>query len=160
MQCPHCGGAALIRDTRDLPYAYKGETTIIAGVSGDYCPRCGECVPDASEEERISAEALSFNKAVNAGLIDPDEIIAARQALQLGQREASLLFGGGINAFNRYEAGKIKPPRALVLLLRLLCKHPDLLGELRSEPAGTQRERAGLALQEPRKAALARRPAK
>ncbi|NQE49779.1 antitoxin [Herbaspirillum rubrisubalbicans] len=156
MKCPHCGGADLIRDTRDLPYAYKGETTCIAAVSGDYCPRCGECLPDVMEEQRISAEAQAFNKQVNAGLIDPEEIIAARQALQLGQREASLLFGGGINAFNRYEAGKIKPPRALVLLLRLLHRHPRLLRELRAEAGAFQHEGSALAIQERRASKLSK----
>ncbi len=160
MKCPQCGGAALVRDRRDLPYAYKGETTIIAAVSGQYCPRCDECLPDPDEEERISAEALAFNKTVNAGLIDPEEIIAARQALQLGQREASLLFGGGVNAFNRYEAGKIKPPRALVLLLRLLRNHPGLLRELRNESPRAPHAGSVCAVQEPARPVRARRPAK
>ncbi len=160
MKCPQCGGAVLVRDTRDLPYAYKGETTIIAAVSGQYCPRCGECLPDPGEEERISAEALAFNKTVNAGLIDPEEIIAARQALHLGQREASLLFGGGVNAFNRYEAGKIKPPRALVLLLRLLRNHPGLLGELRNESTRAPHAGSAFSMQEPARPVRTRRPAK
>lgn len=29
MKCPVCGAAELIHDTRDLPYTYKGETTVI-----------------------------------------------------------------------------------------------------------------------------------
>ncbi|MCX7152540.1 MAG: type II toxin-antitoxin system MqsA family antitoxin [Betaproteobacteria bacterium] len=24
MKCPNCGAAKLVRDTRDMPYAYKG----------------------------------------------------------------------------------------------------------------------------------------
>jgi len=35
MKCPVCGAAELIHDTRDLPYIYKGETTVIAEVTGD-----------------------------------------------------------------------------------------------------------------------------
>ncbi|GEM_PF-5175425 len=31
MKCPVCGAAELIHDTRDVPYTYKGETTVIAG---------------------------------------------------------------------------------------------------------------------------------
>ena len=37
MKCPVCGAAELIHDTRDLPYTYKGETTVIAAVTGDFC---------------------------------------------------------------------------------------------------------------------------
>ena len=42
MKCPSCGAADLIHDTRDLPYTYKGETTTLPGVTGDFCPACGE----------------------------------------------------------------------------------------------------------------------
>ena len=41
-------------------------------------------------------------------------------------------FGGGINAFSRYENGKTKPPLALVRLLKVLERHPELLNEVRS----------------------------
>jgi HTH-type transcriptional regulator/antitoxin MqsA len=27
-----------------MPYRYKGEMTVIPGVSGDYCSACGEAV--------------------------------------------------------------------------------------------------------------------
>ena len=37
MQCPDCGAAELIRDTRDLPYTYKGESTTIPAVTADFC---------------------------------------------------------------------------------------------------------------------------
>ncbi len=37
MKCPSCGGARLVRDTKSMPYAYKGETTEIPDVTGDYC---------------------------------------------------------------------------------------------------------------------------
>ena len=47
-------------------------------------------------------------------------------------REAGEIFGGGVNAFSRYENGKTKPPLALVKLLKVLDRHPDLLAEIRS----------------------------
>jgi len=34
MKCPCCGVAALIHDTRDMSYTYKGETTTISTVTG------------------------------------------------------------------------------------------------------------------------------
>lgn len=36
MKCPVCGAAELIHDTRDLPYTYKGESTFITAVTGDF----------------------------------------------------------------------------------------------------------------------------
>lgn len=40
-----------------------------------------------------------------------------RKKLHLGQREAAEIFGGGINAFSRYENGKTKPLLTWVKLL-------------------------------------------
>ena len=58
--------------------------------------------------------------------------MAVRKKLHLDQREAAEIFGGGANAFSRYENGKTKPSLALVKLLKVLDRHPDLLGEIRA----------------------------
>ncbi len=54
-----------------------------------------------------------------------------RKKLSLDQREAAEIFGGGVNAFSRYENGKTRPPLALVKLLKVLDRHPDLLDEIK-----------------------------
>jgi HTH-type transcriptional regulator/antitoxin MqsA len=73
----------------------------------------------------------AFNKLVNAALVDPQFIASVRKKLDLDQREAAEIFGGGVNAFSRYENGKAKPPLALVKLLKVLDRHPELLSEVR-----------------------------
>jgi HTH-type transcriptional regulator / antitoxin MqsA len=75
---------------------------------------------------------LEFNKQVNASIVDPNFIISVRKKLLLDQREAAEIFGGCVNAFSRYESGKTKPPLALVKLLKILDRHPDLLNEVRA----------------------------
>ena len=132
MKCPACGAAKLARETRDKRYAYKGETTVIAAVAGDYCPACGEAVLDAAESARVSGLMLAFNKQVNATAVDPKFILSVRKKLRIDQRQAAEIFGGGANAFSRYENGKTKPPLALVKLLRVLDRHPDLLDEVKA----------------------------
>ena len=132
MQCPMCAKAELVEDTRDLAYTYKGESTTIPGVTGEFCPTCGEVILDAAECARTSAMMLDFSKQVNASIVDPAFIVIVRKKLALDQREAGEIFGGGVNAFSRYENGKTKPPLALVKLLKVLERHPELLGEVRS----------------------------
>lgn len=132
MKCPVCIEAELIHDTRDLPYTYKGETTVIAAVTGDFCPSCAESILDAAESNRVMREMRAFSKQVNAAIVDPSFIANVRKKLDLDQREAAEIFGGGINAFSRYENGKTKPPLALVKLFKLLDRHPDLLNEVRT----------------------------
>ena len=132
MQCLSCGAAELVSDTRDMPYTYKGESTTIPAVTGDYCPACGEVVLDKAESLRTSAAMLAFNKQVNAAIVDPAFIASVRKKLALDQQEAAEIFGGGVNAFSRYENGKTKPPLALVKLLKVLDHHPELLAEVKA----------------------------
>ena len=132
MRCPNCASADLVHDTRDLPHTYKGETTVLTQVAGDYCPACGEGVFDAEVSRAISAEMKAFGKQVNAAIVDPAFISAVRKKLRLDQQEAAEIFGGGANAFSRYENGKTKPPLALIKLFKVLDRHPDLLAEVRA----------------------------
>ena len=132
MKCPICGAAELVHDTRDMPYIYKGESTIIPAVTGDFCFFFDEVVLGVAESTRTSAAMLGFNKQVNASIVEPGFIESVRKKLALDQREAAEIFGGGVNAFSRYELGKTKPPLALVKLFKILDHHPDLLDEIRA----------------------------
>ena len=73
MKCPVCAAAELIHDTRDLPYTYKGETTVIAAVTADFCPACDESITDIPETERVMREMQAFNKQVDAATHASDE---------------------------------------------------------------------------------------
>jgi HTH-type transcriptional regulator/antitoxin MqsA len=130
MKCPVCGAAELIHDTRDIPYSYKGETTLLT-TTGDFCPACQESIHDREDSERVMREMQAFSKQVNAAVVDPAFIVGVRKKLALDQRQAAEIFGGGINAFSRYETGKTKPPLALIKLLKVLDRHPELLDEVK-----------------------------
>ncbi len=132
MKCPVCGAAGLAHDTRDVPYVYKGESTLIPSITGDFCPACAEVILDMHESERYGKFISEFNKQVNAAIVDPGFIAGIRKKLNLDQREAAEIFGGGVNAFSRYETGKTRPPLALVKLFKVLDHHPELLEEVRA----------------------------
>jgi HTH-type transcriptional regulator/antitoxin MqsA len=130
MKCENCGASHLVHDTRDVSYTYKGETTILPHVEGEYCPACDESILGPEESSRTMDLMLAFNKQVNAAAVDPQFIVSVRKKLKLDQRQAGEIFGGGVNAFSRYELGKTKPPLAMVKLLKLLNNHPELLAEV------------------------------
>ena len=132
MKCPSCGAAELIHDTRDETYTYKGVSTVIPAVTGDFCPACTESIHDGAETDRVMKEMAAFQRQVNAAFVPPSFITDVRKKLDLDQREAAEIFGGGVNAFSRYETGKTKPPLALVKLLKVLDRHPELLAEVRA----------------------------
>lgn len=101
MKCPTCGAARLVHGKRDMPYTHKGESMLVRGVTGDFCPACGEAVLDERESMRSSAAMVAFNKKVNASIVDPAFIAGIRKKLEVDQREAAEIFGGGVNAFSR-----------------------------------------------------------
>lgn len=129
--CPECGASSPVHDTRDVPYMYKGQQTVIPQVAGYHCTSCGEVTLDKEEVDRYGDLVAAFQRQVNSQAVDPVYILTVRRKLGLGQREAGEIFGGGDNAFSRYENGKTRPPVALVKLLRLLNNHPELLAEVR-----------------------------
>lgn len=130
--CPECGTASPVHDTRDVSYTYKGQTTVIAALEGDYCDACGEAVFTRKDGDRYSAAIAEFARRINGEVVNPGFIQAVRKKLKLGQREAGEIFGGGVNGFSRYETGKAQPHPSTVKLLRLLDRHPELLAEVRN----------------------------
>ncbi|WP_312411229.1 type II TA system antitoxin MqsA family protein [Pseudescherichia sp.] len=131
MKCPDCGGAELKHDIRDIEYEYKGQKTIVQGIAGDFCSECGEGVLGKEAGDKYMAAISAFTKKVNAQEVDPAFIAAVRKRLNLDQRQAADIFGGGANAFSRYETGRVAPPRPLILLFKALDKHPEIFEELK-----------------------------
>lgn len=131
MQCPECGSKNTVKEYRDIPFTYKGQSTVVKAVGADWCLNCGEGVIFKEESLRIDGILSEFNKQVNASIIEPEFVIAMRKKLNLSQSEAGEIFGGGVNAFSRYETGKALPHVSTIKLLKLLDKYPELLAEIR-----------------------------
>jgi HTH-type transcriptional regulator/antitoxin MqsA len=128
LQCD--GGTVLERGVRDVAGNIGGVPYFVKQVSGWHCPACGE-IEFAQDDD----SALRVNAAIRAASAKAREeraraLRGARKKLKLSQAEAGRLFGGGASAFSEYERGKTQPHKSTVLLLRLLDRHPELLGEL------------------------------
>jgi HTH-type transcriptional regulator/antitoxin MqsA len=69
-----------------------------------------------------------------------EQLRRQRQQLKLTQIDASILAGGGHNAFSRYETGSTMPVAAVTTLFGLLEKHPELVDEARTLAQQVQTE--------------------
>lgn len=114
-----------------MPLRYKGRSVVVRKLSGHFCPKCGEGVLEDSSNACYAAALDELVRETNLAAM-PD-LRTIRKRLKLSQVEAAELFGGGVNAFSRYERGETEPPRSLVQLLRILDRRPELLAELRPE---------------------------
>ncbi|MFC0254017.1 type II TA system antitoxin MqsA family protein [Massilia consociata] len=129
LTCPNCGISPLAHATRELVYTYKGRTTTIPDVVVEHCAGCKEVMFAQGEHEHYGALVQAFRKQVDAE--EGKTIRAMRKQLGLTQHKADQLFGDGEGDFARYEASEAHAPAALVKLLRLLGRHPELLDEVR-----------------------------
>jgi HTH-type transcriptional regulator/antitoxin MqsA len=71
MKCPECNAAELVHGTRDQLYTYKGNTTTISAVTGDFCPVCNESLTALEETQRIMTLMQAFSKQVDEAQADP-----------------------------------------------------------------------------------------
>jgi HTH-type transcriptional regulator/antitoxin MqsA len=74
----------------------------------------------------------AFREKVDAVLAEQATFVErVRTKLGLDQRQAGKIFGGGHNAFSRYETGKTRTPVSILQLLTLLDEQPELLQKIR-----------------------------
>ncbi|WP_277760682.1 type II toxin-antitoxin system MqsA family antitoxin [Pseudomonas sp. A34-9] len=131
-QCFSCGALEGMKhfDGRGETISVKGMERRVDDLSGWECQKCGEVEWDADTD---SAER--WGQAGDALVIAARQMIGSemkriRRKLHLTQKETvQLLSGGGHNAFSRYERGEVLPPKALMLLMRLLDRYPHLLAD-------------------------------
>jgi HTH-type transcriptional regulator/antitoxin MqsA len=107
---------------------HAGWKVKVEGLSGWRCGACGEVEFDAESARRYAAggDALVLRDRARQS----KEIRRIRRKLGLSQVAAARLTGGGHNAFSRYERGEVAPLPAIIKLLHLLDKHPELLKDI------------------------------
>lgn len=125
MKCPDCGAELVPEIFVSLPFRWLGEETMLE--CHDYkCPVCNKIIMDEAAP-KMDEQMRNFQTEVRKRLMPPDKIKTIRKKLGLSQNAAADIFGVGINAFRNYEKGNSLPPLALMQLLRILDKKPELL---------------------------------
>jgi HTH-type transcriptional regulator/antitoxin MqsA len=127
--CPDCGvPAAVPFKGETFRISHKEDATEVQGLSGWRCSSCGEVVFDAKSAKRYASAGDELILKARDG--ERSEIRRIRKKLGLSQAMAAKLTGGGHNAFSRYERGEAAALPAVMNLLRILDRHPELVKEL------------------------------
>ncbi|CAN2974058.1 MULTISPECIES: type II toxin-antitoxin system MqsA family antitoxin [Pseudomonas] len=136
-QCFSCGQHDGMRhfSGRSETSEVKGLHRRIDNLSGWECQGCGEVIFDPEDADRYSDHCdemvYSFRRMIG------NEIKRIRRKLHLSQKDTvQLLSGGGHNALSRYERGELLAPKSLVVLMRLLDRHPHLLVDAKTLSEG------------------------
>ena len=126
--CPVCDRGTLERKTKRQTFRYKGKT-VRYEQPGLWCTTCGEGLLE-NADMNVTERLLYDIRARVDGYLPTTEIRRIRKKLALTQKQAGQIFGGGHNAFSRYESGSARLPKSTDTLLRLLDHHPELLNEI------------------------------
>ncbi len=141
IRCPECGGTAVF-ETRTDTVEYKGRTATVR-VAGHWCRKCGEAVFEGDALEKREGAFLDLRAKVE-GVLSPRHVASIRERLNLSQRRAGELLGGGPRAFQKYESGGQQVSVPMANLLRLLEKDPRRLREIAKKRATSRSARPRL----------------
>jgi HTH-type transcriptional regulator / antitoxin MqsA len=130
--CPVCGSEDLTAATHDLGVIYNGRKLLVSGLEHYECSVCG-ADPAFPEQIKSNEKRVADAKRRSQRLLTGGEIRDIREELGLSQVEAAELFGGGANAFSKYERGEVIQSLPMDRLLRVVYAHSYLLGFLRAE---------------------------
>lgn len=128
MKCVMCSSAELLAKSEIESIRYKSKVLQVL-MAFTVCQGCGyEFV--ATEQIKNNDQAVIGAKRRADGLLTPAEIRSARETLGVTQARAAELFGGGRNAFSKYERGEVAQSEAMDKLIRLCLAHPNFMEEL------------------------------
>ncbi|WP_334033904.1 type II TA system antitoxin MqsA family protein [Burkholderia cepacia] len=123
--CSVCDSSAWTEISYSDTVETKGLHVNVEGLHANYCEPCRHTwiTPDQRRhnDEQIRAAYIATRDKIRdtEGLLSTSDIQYIRQRFDLSQRDASHIFGGGINAFNKYESGEVLQSQAMDRLLRL-----------------------------------------
>jgi HTH-type transcriptional regulator/antitoxin MqsA len=130
--CEECGKGHLRPADWESDFRHGDKTVHVTGLE---CYRCDNCDVDPVFTDQIRRNQLRIADAKRRsdGMLVGDEIRCIRDQLGLSQQDAALLFGGGTNAFSKYERGDVLQSVAMDRLLKIVAYCPWLADFLRHE---------------------------
>jgi HTH-type transcriptional regulator/antitoxin MqsA len=137
-ECATCGSSAVHATTYSDTFVHRGQEMHATGLEMMRCDACGTELIEPDQARRNYRRMVDIGRTAD-GLLTGDAILGVRKRLGLTQHEASTLFGGGLNAFSKYERGDVVQSVPMDRLIRLVSAFPLLLELLReiSQPGAT-----------------------
>ncbi len=124
-RCPSCEVGSLFPTSFVRTTHFRGEELHIPGFEAMECEKCHErsYTPEQLGRNRVRTSGARRTvvdrqrKAEN--LLSGSDVLRIRERLRLTQAEAAKLFGGGVNAFSKYERDEVIQTYATDCLIRL-----------------------------------------
>jgi HTH-type transcriptional regulator/antitoxin MqsA len=124
-KCSKCGSLEFEVHIEPDDFVRNGQPFTVE-VEHSVCKQCGNEVIFADQIKRNDCVLRDAWRKID-GLLTASEIVELRNKLGLTQQEAAKIFGGGINAFSKYERSEVIQSVAMDKLMRLALNIPDVL---------------------------------
>ena len=127
--CPDCEDGALTAETYSSEFRYNGRAIRVDGLERYRCEACGSD-PVLNDQIKRNQNRIADAKRGVDRLLTGDQIRRVRELLGISQADAAQVFGGGGNAFSKYERGEVVQSVPMDRLLRIVADNPALLNQL------------------------------
>ena len=129
--CPICETGTLSEQVHTGKIQYRNQAVRVPCLEYSLCNNC-EADPVLSEQAKRNQVRYSDAKRAIDGLLSSSDIRKARRYLGFTQHAASSVFGGGLNAFSKYERGEVIQSEAMDKLIRVSCRYSEAWNYLNS----------------------------
>ena len=129
--CPICETGILSKKVHAGEIQYRDRSVHVPGLEYSQCDNCG-ADPVLAEQTKRNQVRFSDAKRAIDGLLSSSDIRKARHYLGLTQHAAASMFGGGLNAFSKYERGEVIQSEAMDKLIRVTCRYSEAWNYLNS----------------------------
>lgn len=123
-KCAECGSSDF--EVRVEPdESQRNGQSYTVDVEYSVCRQCGDTVIFSEQIKRNDCVLRDAWRKID-GLLTAQEIVALRNTLGLTQQDAAKIFGGGTNAFSKYERSEVIQSAAMDKLMRAALAVPDM----------------------------------
>lgn len=125
ISCPHCSSVNVAVISYSDTVDFRNMELDVEHLQKSKCVNCGhKWTTDEQRNHNNSIMRSAFvvkrdQYRTEYGLLTGQEIAQMREQFGINQREAAMIFGGGYNAFNKYESGEVLQSFAMDRLVRL-----------------------------------------
>lgn len=125
MKCMMCSSKEILLKKENEKIKYKNKEINVL-IEFSQCSKCSyEFV--ATEQIKNNDKKIIAAKRELDRYLSPEEVLHIRTHLGLTQAQAAEIFGGGTNAFSKYERGEVTQSKSMDTLLRIYYTYPKLI---------------------------------
>ena len=136
-KCDECGSLDFeIRIEPDK--AQRNGQSYSVDMEYSICRQCGDIVIFAEQIKRNDCLVRDAWRKID-GLLTAKEIVTLRETLNITQQEAAKIFGGGVNAFSKYERSEVIQSVAMDKLMRAALEKPQVFTWLKQQAGITEK---------------------